>query len=64
MSDDVVMATNRLCVRTLLVSWGWETLRGVERGRYVVILGFVDFQFFFALSYDLCWWLVTLVGFL
>ena len=40
------MVTNRLCVRTLLLSWGGATLRGVERGRSIVILGFVDYQFF------------------
>ena len=46
MSDDVAMVINRLCVRTLLVSWGEETSRGVEKGRSVVILGFVECQFF------------------
>ena len=33
-------------MRMLSVSWGGETSRDVERGRPVVILGFVDFQFF------------------
>ena len=61
MSDDVAMMTNMLCVRTLLVSWG-GALRGVDRGRSVVILGFVYCQFFVAFSCDLCWWLVTLGG--
>ena len=47
MSDDVAIVTNRLCVRALLVPWGGgATSRGVERGRSVVILGFVDCQFF------------------
>ena len=46
MSDDVVMVTNRLYVRALSVSWGEATSRGVERVRSVVILGFVDYQFF------------------
>ena len=62
MSDDVAIETNRLCVRALSVSWGGATLRGVERGRSVVMLGFVDCQFFVAFSCDLCWWLVTLGG--
>ena len=46
MSDDVAMVTNRLCVRALLVSWGGATSRGVERGGSVLILDFVDCQFF------------------
>ena len=33
-------------MRAFSVSWGEATLRGVERGRSVVILGFVDYQFF------------------
>ena len=46
MSDDVAMVTNRLCVRALSVSWWGATLRGMERGRSVVILGFVYCLFF------------------
>ena len=45
MSDDVAMVTNRLCVRTLSVYCGGATSRGVDRGRSVVILGFVECQF-------------------
>ena len=45
MLDDVAMVTNRLCVRALSVSWEGATSRGVDRGRYVVILGFVECQF-------------------
>ena len=46
MSDYFAMVKNRLCMRTLSIYWGgWES-RGVERGRSVVILVFVDCQFF------------------
>ena len=62
MSDDVAMVTHRFCVRMLSVSLGGETSRGVESGIFIVILGFVDCQFFVAFSYDLCLWLVTLGG--
>ena len=44
------------------ITGGGATSGGVERGRSVVILGFVDCQFFVAFSCDLCWWLVTLGG--
>ena len=44
MPDDAVMVTNRLCVRMLLIYWGGSMSRGVERGRSVAILGFVECQ--------------------
>ena len=44
-SDDAEMVTKRLCVRMLSISWGEAKSRGAENGIYVVIFGFLDWQF-------------------